>query len=141
MGAESLLQVMGLFAVNVEVFSIRDVRKSRVLEFIVDTGATLSVVPADIAKELGAEPEEKAMFELANGERVARDIGHLGFSYEGRRRLLPVVIGEANDIPLLGAIALESLGYEADPVHKTLRPTTMYMMSVRTGSAAKAIGA
>ena len=125
---------MGLFSVPVEVFSIRDVRKSRVLEFTVDTGATLSVLPKDIAEALDVEPEESRTFLLANGSRVMRDIGHAGLVYEGRRRLLTVDIGKRGDIPVLGATALVSLGYAVDPVHRTLRPTTMYMMGLQPAS-------
>jgi len=129
---------MGLFAVRVEVFSLRDIQKTHILEFIVDTGATLSVIPQEIAEELGVQAEEKRIFQLANGAHVARDIGHAGFVYEGRRRILPVVIGEHGDVPLLGAVTLESLGYEVDPVHKTLRPTQQYLLHARrtTPSAA-----
>ena len=121
---------MGLFAVRVEVFSIRDVQKTRVLEFIVDTGATLSVIPQEVAEELGVQPEEKRIFQLANGTHVARDIGSVGFAYEGRRTVGSVVIGQRGDVPLLGAVVLEGWGYVADPVQKTLRPSQMYLLHV-----------
>ena len=126
---------MGLFAVRVEVFSIRDPQKARILEFIVDTGATLSVIPQDVAEELGVQPEEKRIFQLANGTHVARDIGSVGFGYEGRRTVGSVVIGQRGDVPLLGAVVLESWGYEADPVHKILRPSQMYLLHVGPAAA------
>lgn len=129
---------MRLFAVRVEVFSIRDVRKARVLGFIVDTGATLSVIPPDVAEELGVEPEEKRIFQLADGSHVARDIGSVGFSYEGRRTVGSAVIGRRGDVPLLGAVVLESWGYEADPVHKLLRPSQMYLLHVASAAPAPA---
>lgn len=129
---------MGLFAVRVEVFSIHDAQKARVLEFIVDTGATLSVIPQDVAEELGVQPEEKRIFQLANGSHVARDIGSVGFGYEGRRTVSSVVIGQHGDVPLLGAVVLESWGFEADPVHKTLRPSQMYLLHVGAAKAAAA---
>ncbi len=129
---------MGLFAVKVEVFSIHDAQKSRVLEFIVDTGATLSVIPQEVADELGVEPEEKRIFQLANGSHVARDIGSAGFAYGGHRTVGSVVIGQRGDVPLLGAVVLESWGYEADPVHKTLRPSQMYLLHAGAVSPAAA---
>ncbi len=119
---------MGLFQVRVEVFSLENVANAATLEFIADTGATLSVIPRDVADRLGVRPEEKQIFWLADGSHVARDVGHVGFAYEGRRRILPVVIGERGDVPLLGAVTLESLGYEVDPVHKTLRPTQPFLL-------------
>ena len=127
---------MGLFAVRVEVFSIRDAQKARVLEFIVDTGATLSVIPQEVAEELGVQPEEKRIFQLANGTHVARDIGSVGFAYEGRRTVGSVVIGQRGDVPLLGAVVLESWGFEADPVHNNIRPSQMFLLHV--GAAAPA---
>ncbi len=121
---------MGLFEVRVELFSVRDASKVQALNFIADTGATLSVIPKDVADRLDVQAEEMRIFELADGSRVSRDIGHVGFSYEGRRTILPVVIGERGDVPLLGAVTLESLGYEVDPVHRTLRPTQQYLLHV-----------
>ena len=126
---------MGLFEVRIQVFSLRDAQNSRTLEFIVDTGATLSVIPPEVADELGVHAEEKRLFELANGSHVARDVGHVGFAYEGRRVILPVVIGQRGDVPLLGAVTLETLGYEADPVSKTLRPSQLYLLHTGAGPA------
>ncbi len=129
---------MGLFSVRVAVFNIHDAQKARTLDFIVDTGATLSVIPEDVAEELGVEPEDKRIFQLANGTHVARDVGSVGFEYEGRRTVGSVVIGQRGDVPLLGAVVLESWGYEADPVHKTLRPSTMYLLHARMVTPAAA---
>ncbi len=132
---------MGLFQVRVEVFSIRGVHNAQALHFLVDTGATLSVMPQAVADRLGVRAEEKRIFQLADGSRVARDVGHVGFAYEGRKVILPVVIGERGDVPLLGALTLEALGYEADPVHKTLRPTQMYLLHTRARTAAATVPA
>lgn len=127
---------MGLFEVQVEVYSVHDPGNARTLAFIADTGATLSVIPGEVAAELGVDPEEKRIFQLANGTHVARDIGQVGFQYEGRRTLNSVVIGERGDVPLLGAVTLETLGYEVDPVHKTLRPTQQYLLHSKSAGPA-----
>lgn len=119
---------MGLFNVRAEVFSLRDSRVTAALEFVVDTGATYPVIPRDVADELGVELEEPRIFTLADGTHVTRDIGHVGFVYEGRRCISMVVIGEREDVPLLGATALEQLGFEADPVAKALRPARQYLL-------------
>ena len=119
---------MGLFNVRTEVFSLRDSRVTRELDFVVDTGATYPVIPRDVAEELGVQLEEPRIFTLADGAHVTRDIGHVGFAYEGRRCISMVVIGEPEDVPRLGATALEQLGFEADPVAKTLRPARQYLL-------------
>jgi hypothetical protein len=35
------------------------------------------------------------------------------------------VFGEPDDTPVLGATALETLGYQVDPVSKRLKPTEL----------------
>ncbi len=125
---ERLCSGMGLFNVRAEVFSIRDSRNARELEFVVNTGATYPVIPREVADQLGVELVEPRIFTLADGTRVTRDLGHVGFAYEGRRCISMVVIGEDDDVPLLAATALEQLGFEADPVAKTLRPARQYLL-------------
>ncbi len=121
---------MGVFKVRVRFYSLRDPGRERELEVTVDTGATLSVIPRRIAEELGVQPEDRRWFLLANGDRISREIGSAGVRYEERRVPTLVVLGTPQDTPLLGAVALESLGYEADPVNRTLRPSTHLLMPI-----------
>ncbi|HYS72421.1 MAG TPA: hypothetical protein VEO96_00345 [Thermoplasmata archaeon] len=51
-----------------------------------------------------------------------------GLAYDGRKTQTRIVFGEAVDVPLLGAFALEGLGAEVDPVARTLRPATQYLL-------------
>jgi predicted aspartyl protease len=71
---------------------------------------------------------QERTFTLPDGRRKARPIGWAGFAYGGVEALSIVVIGELGDAPLLGATTLESLGMEVDPVAKTLRPKTHYLL-------------
>jgi predicted aspartyl protease len=48
--------------------------------------------------------------------------------YGERRAIVPIVFGESEDMPVLGATTLESLGYQVDPVSKRLKPTELLMM-------------
>lgn len=38
--------------------------------------------------------------------------------YDGKRRVVPVIFGEKEDMPVLGATSLEALGYQVDQVTK-----------------------
>jgi hypothetical protein len=38
------------------------------------------------------------------------------------------MFGEPEDMPVLGTTALESLGYQLDPVSKRLKPTELLMI-------------
>ena len=79
-------------------------------EPIVDTGATYSMLPASLLeKELGLSPVEEMTFTFADGEKRAYGLGEARFRYEGRERTTPVIFGP-EDVYLLGAVSLESLG-------------------------------
>jgi len=127
---------MGLFRVRVRIFSLRDEHLARELEMVVDTGATYSVIPKTVADELGILATHERTFTLADGRQMSRRLGRAGFAYDGLEAASVVVIGEPDDVPLLGATALEELGMEVDPVAKALRPTTQYLLHAsRRGDA------
>jgi len=52
----------------------------------------------------------------------------MGFTYEGRRAVVPVVFGKLRDAQVLGVTALEALGYQLDPVTKRLKPVEFLMV-------------
>jgi predicted aspartyl protease len=62
------------------------------------------------------------------GGVVERDIGGAAVEYGERRAVVPIVFGESEDIPVLGATALESLGYQVDPISKRLKPIELMMI-------------
>ncbi len=121
---------MAIFSVRVRVYSLQDDQKVREIEATVDTGALFPVLPREILRHLDAEPIETRTFVLANGEHIRRGVAQIGVEYEGHRTPTSVIVGEPDDAVLLGALALEGLGYEADPVHQTLRPTTLYLLAL-----------
>jgi predicted aspartyl protease len=117
---------MGLTYVDVELYNPRGegtVRRS----FLVDSGAVYSVAPQTLLHSLAVAPLRTERFTLANGEQTEREIGELGFSFEGRRATSPVVFGEGEDVYLLGAVTLETLGYVLDPFRRELRPLRMML--------------
>ncbi len=117
-----------MFGVRVMVFNLQDPTKATEIDLLVDTGATFPVVPRPLAGDLGIRPVEARTFTLADGSRVTRDLGWAGFMFGERASPSLVVLGEADDVPILGALALEGMGLEADPVAKTLRPATQYLL-------------
>jgi len=119
---------MGLFRVRVAVYNLENEPRSQEMELVVETGATYPVVPTSVAERLGIRPSEEITFTLANGARQTRKVGWAGIAHDGRKTHSRVVFGEATDIPLLGAFALEGIGYEVDTVGRTLRPATQYSL-------------
>lgn len=85
---------MGLTYVRMRVR--RDKKAKRWVEedFLVDSGAAITVMPGSVLRELGVEPDEKQTFLLANGEHVVRQVGEAYFEFRGRRGTSKVVFGK-----------------------------------------------
>jgi len=99
------------------------------LEALVDTGASRSVIPAVVVAELGVRPESSKEFTLADGRRVSRNLGWVGVEYGGESVHSHVVLGEPNDPAILGALTLEDLALQVDPVRGVLRPAEEFLLA------------
>ncbi len=89
--------------------------------FLVDTGATDSLVPRPHLEAIGLEPEGKRVYELADGSEIAVDVAVAKIEFMGEFVGGTVIFGDANAEPLLGVTALESVGIEVDPVNQRLK--------------------
>src|SRR5207237_899811 len=78
--------------------------------FLVDTGAVYSVLPKRVWHALGLGTERTAEFSLADGSSIGRGVSECRFTLAGMTATSPVVLGEADEGPLLGAVTLETLG-------------------------------
>lgn len=124
---------MGISQVTVEIASPARPAKAVALEFIVDSGAVYSVVPARVLKKLGIKALAVETFTLANGAKVRRRKGVALFKYAGRVGGTDVIFGEKDDSTLLGALTLEALGLTLDPLKRQLKP--MPLLIAGWGSA------
>ncbi len=100
------------------------------MEFIVDSGASFTVVPKEILKELDIKSRSKRSFLLANGEKFERSMGTVEVEYKGARGGATVIFGEEGDFPLLGVTTLEALGLIFDALRQELKPALMLMAEV-----------
>jgi len=112
---------MGETFVKIKVFNLKN-EKEQEVEVLVDTGATYTILPEGILKEIGVEKIGKVNIEFANGEVEQRDIGNALVEVEGIRRANPVLFAKEKDAVVLGLITLESCGLTVDPVSKKLVP-------------------
>src|SRR3972149_2585191 len=119
---------MGATMVEVLVRKTHDSKTSRIVEFLVDSGAVYSVVSATILKQLGCKPYREKAFYLADGSKITRKIGDAFFEYKGVGGPAPVIFGEKHDRDLLGVTTLEALELVLDPFRGDLRPMTMNLM-------------
>ena len=119
--------VMGLTYLQVEVADPATPEDSEPVEFLVDSGAVHSVVPASILDRLGVKPLDEQEFRLGDGTKVVRCKGGAVFRYGGRVGVADVIFGEGGDSNLMGATTLESLGLVLDPLRRELRPLPMVL--------------
>ena len=90
-------------------------------EFLVDTGATDTLVPRQHLESIGIVPDSQRTYGLADGSELRVDIAGANIEFLGERTYGTVVFGAENAEPLLGVTALESVGVEVDPQNETLR--------------------
>ena len=116
---------MGMFEVNVKLANLADLAspgQTEELSLLVDTGATLSWIPRTILEKLGAKAFSRLPFTLADGRRLERDTTAVLLIIDGREAPVPVAFGEIGEESVLGATALETLGFMVDPIDGKLVP-------------------
>lgn len=118
---------MGLTYLEVQVAGPATPEDSESVEFLVDSGAVHSVVPASILERLGVRPLDEQVFRLADGSKVVRRKGGAVFRYGERIGVADVIFGEGGDSNLMGATTLESLGLVLDPLKRELKPLPMVL--------------
>lgn len=99
------------------------------LEFLVDTGAGYMVIPPDTAKELGLERIMKTKVVLANKTEVEADYSAAYIKVLDREAPVPVLIVDS-PMPLLGALTLQTLGLEVDPVKEEVKPSRPFALGL-----------
>ena len=112
---------MGATHVTVTVRNPADPEKCWEGLFLVDTGATDSLVPGPHLDAIGLKPRGKRVYELADGSEIVMDITVGEIEFMGETVGGTILYGAANAEPLLGATALESVGIEVDPVSQRLK--------------------
>ena len=112
---------MGATHVTVTVRNPADPEKCWEGLFLVDTGATDSLVPGPHLDAIGLKPRGKRVHELADGSETVMDITVGEIEFMGETVGGTILYGAANAEPLLGVTALESVGIEVDPVSQRLK--------------------
>ena len=118
---------MGQTFLEIEVGNPANPDVTERVEFLIDSGAIYSVVPAPILERLNIRPLSEQVFRLANGTKMTRRKGIALFRYGERVGGADVIFGEEDDSNLLGATTLESLGLTLDPLRRELRPLPMVL--------------
>src|SRR5215472_12700746 len=92
------------------------------LEFLVDSGATYTLLPKKVWRAIGLKPAESIKCRLADGTAVERKMSECRIKLPQGERYTPVMLGEKGDEALLGVVTLEILGLVLNPFNRTLQP-------------------
>jgi clan AA aspartic protease len=94
------------------------------VRFLVDTGATHSVLPEDLAARLGAVRSPRTIaVTLADGSTRPTHFSTVLVRIGDREAAATALLVPAGAEPLLGVELLEAMGLAVDPVTKSLQPT------------------
>ena len=113
---------MSTFSVSATLIHPERRERSVALDLLVDTGATYTLLPAEVVAELELPTPEDCPVELASGELVVYDMGEVRMRLGGRERATVFLAGPPGCHGLLGAVTLEEFGLAADPRHQRLLP-------------------
>lgn len=96
--------------------------RSLQLEALVDTGATMLVLPADVVAKLGLFPDGYRKVRYADGRiRELPWVSSIRIVILGRETVTNALVEDAGTTPLVGQIPLEELDLIVDPKSRELR--------------------
>ena len=121
---------MGLAYVDMQIASVGDPEKLESIQLLIDSGALISVVPAELLDRLSIKPIAEQVFQLADGTKIRRKKGGALFRYKDAVGVSDVVFGEPGAANLCGVLTLEALGLSLDPNKRELNPLPMLLVGM-----------
>jgi len=112
---------MGTIHARVRITNPAEARKYWEGLFLVDTGATDTIVPRPYLESIGLKPRATRVYTLADGSEISVDITVATLEVMGEKVGGTIIFGEPGTEPQLGATALLSAGFEVDPVNQRLK--------------------
>lgn len=101
--------------------------KTATVRFLVDSGATYSLLPTETWQAIELTPKRTETFSLADGTLVQRKVSECHVALPQGDGHTPVILGEPGDEALLGVVTLEILGLVLNPFNRTLQPMRMLL--------------
>ena len=118
---------MSLYKVNVVACNPkREELVTPPIEVLVDTGAELTWLPAELLSQVGITPRRKRTFPTATKQVIEREVGYAILRAEGYETADEVVFAQPSDLNLLGVRTLEGFGVMVDNIaHRFVSTTTL----------------
>ena len=101
--------------------------KQASVHFLVDSGATYTLLPHQVWQEIELTPKRSVTFTLADGTTVEREVSECHLALPQGEAHTPVILGQPGDEALLGVVTLEILGLVLNPFTRTLQPMRMLL--------------
>ena len=111
---------MGFTYVEIDLANVAELGQHRSVQFLLDTGALLTVVPTSVLRELGIQPIGERSFRGFGGV-IQCPIGAAQLRYQDSVAATTIIFGEDNDPTVLGVTALEAWGYQVDPTPQQIK--------------------
>ncbi len=114
---------MGKVIEKVKIENFNDPTRSIEVEAVIDTGATMVVLPQNIVSELGLKKIRETKVKYANNGIESKSIyGVVTIEIKGRTGNFDVLAEVEGAPPLIGHVVLEILDLVIDPRTRTLIP-------------------
>ena len=114
---------MGKVIEKVKVTNFKDTSKSIEIEAVIDTGATMSVLPMDLIQKLGLEKIDEVNVRYADNTVKRREVyGWIILEIAGRKAVFDVLAEDEGTQPLIGQIVLERLDLVIEPSRRKVIP-------------------
>lgn len=111
-----------------------DPDRALTLTGVIDTGASLTVVPAPVLDQIGISRAEYAVFSLADGSVQDLAIGYATMELQGYTAQVRVVFGSDQRKTLIGITTLVALRLAVDPVNRRLLPVDRIVLLPENGT-------
>jgi clan AA aspartic protease len=103
---------------------VEGLKSGEKVKMLVDTGATLTMIPRDLAERLGVPTLKPRRVGLADGREIEAEAGLVSIEIDGREA--PATVLVMGREPSLGVETLEILGLRVNPQTGELEPTRSY---------------
>jgi len=114
---------MGKIIEKIKLTNLFNPNKSVEVEAVVDTGATMVVLPKDIVEALELRKVREVKVRYANNKVETKPIyGVVTIELKGRSANLDVLVEEKGSQPLIGQVLLELLDLVIEPKTRKLIP-------------------
>lgn len=114
---------MGKVIEKVKITNLFNKKKSVEVEAVIDTGATMLVLPEDVVNKLGLEMIEEVKVRYANNSVEIKEIyGVVRLELKGRIGNFDILVEKEGSPPLIGQIVLERLDLVVEPGKRRVIP-------------------